>query len=115
ETANSTLEAEKACLQRICNGDAEAYAALVDRYQGPLISFIHNMVRNMDLAEDIAQETFLKAYKSIRTFEGKHAAFSTWLFAIARNGCLDVLRRNKWKAEEIDEEHPAFHAEAAQE
>jgi RNA polymerase sigma-70 factor (ECF subfamily) len=113
DTQNTTRDEEKAWLQRVCNGEAEAYAHLVERYQGALIGFIFNLVRNMDQAQDLAQETFLKAYKNIRGFDGA-ASFSTWLFAIAKNGCYDVLRRNKWKSEEIDEEHPAFQAEAPQ-
>lgn len=108
-------EWEKNLIERIRCGDAEAYAGLVDRYQGPLVVFLFRMIRDRDAARDIAQETFMKAYLSIRDFETRNqAAFSTWLFSIARNGCIDAMRRRKRKFEEIREDHPALRADADQ-
>lgn len=108
-------EWEKKLIERVRCGDAEAYAGLVDRYQGPLIVFLYHMIRDREAARDLAQDTFVKAYLSIRSFETRNqAAFSTWLFAIARNGCLDAMRKRKRKFEEIRDDHPALRAEACQ-
>lgn len=115
QTSRPDPEGEIALIERIRCGDAEAYAGLVDRYQGPLIAFLFRMIRDRDAARDIAQDTFVKAYLSIRDFETRNqAAFSTWLFAIARNGCIDAMRKRKRKFEEIREDHPALRAEADQ-
>ena len=96
-------------MARIQRGDLEAYTQLVDRYQGPLLGFVFNLVRDRQLAQDLAQDVFLKAYKSIRNYEARdNATFSTWLFSIARNSCLDALRQGRWKHEEISDEEPVF-------
>ena len=103
---NQVQEDETALIARIRDGDVEAYSGLVKRFQGPLMGFIFNLVHDRQLAQDLAQETFLKAYKSLRSYENRNnAAFSTWLFSIARNACIDALRRTKWKYEEIQEGH----------
>src|SRR5438445_7580586 len=108
-------ESEKALIERVRSGDTEAFAGLVDRYQGPLIGFLFNMIRDADTARDLAQESFVKAFTAIRAFETRNqASFSTWLFAIARNGCLDALRKRKRRFEEFHDEHPELRMEPAQ-
>ena len=108
-------EGEKAIIERVLAGETDAFTVLVDRYQGPLISFLFHMVRDMDAARDLAQETFVKAFLSMRGFETRNqAAFSTWLFAIARNGCVDALRKRKRKFEELEEGQPELRLEAGQ-
>ncbi len=87
-------------IERILGGDSEAFSELVDRYQGPLLGFLRNMIQDRDAAQDIAQETFVKAFLAIREYEGRNnASFSSWLFTIARNACLDALRKRKRKFE----------------
>jgi RNA polymerase sigma-70 factor (ECF subfamily) len=109
-------EEERALLDRIAQGDVEAYGDLVLKYQDSLVTFLLNKVKDRALAEDLAQEAFLKAYQSLRTYEGRnHAGFGTWLFTIARNAAFDAVRRGKWKMEEVDENMPAFRSEAPQE
>lgn len=107
-TAQSPSLGEDVLLERVRNGDREAFSGLVDRYQGPLIGFLHRMIRDQEAARDLAQDAFLKAYQSLHLYTGRNqAAFSTWLFAIARNGCLDLMRSRKRKATEKleDQEH----------
>lgn len=65
------------------------------------MSFIYNMVGSREPVEDLGQEVFLKAYRSLDRFDaGRGAAFSTWLFAIARNACLDFRRRERRSPED---------------
>ena len=110
-----TAQNDKAVVARIHGGDVEAYAHLVGRYQGPLLVFVFNLVRDRHLAQDLAQDVFLKAYQSIRNYEARdHIAFSTWLFCIAKNTCLDSLRSGKWKHEAIDERDSVFQMDPPQ-
>lgn len=78
--------------KRVKKGDNDAFSVLVDKYQRPIFSFIYNFFRDYSICEDITQETFLRAYRFIRTYNPKKK-FSTWLFAIAKNLCIDEKRK----------------------
>jgi RNA polymerase sigma-70 factor (ECF subfamily) len=79
---------------RYRRGDRTAFSEIVRRYQTPLYNFALRYLRDRDRARDITQETFLRLVK--RAAEFKHESrFSTWLFAIARNLCIDELRKGK--------------------
>ena len=73
-------------------GDLDAFDTLVRLYQQPVWRFLCRLVRDPALAEDLAQETFLRAYRKLDTF-AHQSRFSTWLFQIARNAGIDALRR----------------------
>gem|GEM_PF-6472225 len=75
-------------------GDTESFEILVSRYQQKLFSFIYRMILSREDALDIAQETFVAAFRSIEGFRGD-AKFSSWLYRIASNKSLDFLRRSK--------------------
>ncbi len=77
---------------RCRKGDRSAFAELIRRYEIPLIGFIFRMVGDSSLAEDLFQETFLRVLKSAKRYEPK-AAFSTWLYRIARNLCIDRFKK----------------------
>lgn len=76
---------------RARDGDAEAFARLVKRYQTPIISFCRRMVGSVQDAEDLAQECFVRLYRHLDRLKPQ-AAFSTLLFAIARNLTLNAIR-----------------------
>jgi RNA polymerase sigma-70 factor (ECF subfamily) len=80
-------------LKRIRNGDFQAYECLVKKYSGPLMVYIVNIVRHRETAEDILQEVFFAAYKNLAGYNRLLGSFSTWLFCIARNRCLNELKR----------------------
>jgi RNA polymerase sigma-70 factor (ECF subfamily) len=84
------VDAEDAA--RVLAGDTDAFAGIVARWQGPLVNLAFRFCRDRSRAEDIAQEAFLKAFRSLATFRGE-AAFSTWLIALAINVCRSSLRR----------------------
>ena len=73
-------------------GSEEAFALLVERYQRPVYSLLFRMVRSQELAEDVAQEAFVKAWRALARFD-ETRKFSSWLFKIAHNTALDHLRR----------------------
>lgn len=78
-------------IQKILSGQREAYADLVLKYQVRVLQLCTSLLPNPADAEDAAQEIFLKAYRSLDQFRGA-AAFSTWIYRIATNHCLDLLR-----------------------
>lgn len=78
------------------NGDKEAFDILVQRYRGPLFRFVYHSLRQKDDAEDITQESFVKAYLSLRQLKDNHL-FKIWLFKIALNLIRDSKRSAKRK------------------
>ena len=88
----------QAILQRIAGGDRLAFAELVRLYQRPLFSFLGRMGMGQAQAEDIAQETFLRAWTHLQRFDPARAQFGTWLFAIARNLAYDALSKTLHRA-----------------
>lgn len=77
------------------NGEQDAYRKLVERYQTGLIIYCENILKDRDVAEDVAQEAFVRAYYSIRRFDETKGAFSTWLYRIAMNLTRDYVRKHR--------------------
>ena len=86
---------EKDCVAQIVSGNTEAYRELVDRYQTGLIIHCENILKNRQEGEDVAQEAFIRAYQNLKKFSADKASFSTWLYRIATNLCIDTLRKSK--------------------
>jgi RNA polymerase sigma-70 factor (ECF subfamily) len=84
-------------VERAKAGDARAFDAIMARYRRPVINFVYRMVGNASEAEDVAQDVFVRTYRSIRkpAFRQTNGEFSTWLFQVARNAALDSIRRRK--------------------
>jgi RNA polymerase sigma-70 factor (ECF subfamily) len=83
---------ERRAVDRARGGDETAFAILVDRYGQPVLSLCYASTLNPADAEDLAQDVFLAAWRGLPGFRGE-ASFSTWLFALARNACIDRARR----------------------
>jgi len=83
---------ELALIERCRRQDAEAFARIVDAYQGRVFGFVRRMVSDSEEAADIAQEVFIRAYQSFTRFDGR-SSLRTWLFRIAHNLCVDRARR----------------------
>lgn len=75
-------------------GSDAAYRELVRRYERPLFSLIYRMVRDRELAEDLTQETFIKALNALASYRPEFK-FSSWIFKIANNAAIDQLRRRE--------------------
>ncbi len=82
-------------------GDEQAYAQLMSRYRKSVYHTILKMVRNVDDAEDLTIEAFAKAFKNLTKFK-KDYTFSTWLFRVATNNCIDFLRKKKLETYSIN-------------
>ena len=88
---------------RVKRGDRTAFEALVEKYKQHLMNFVQRTLRDEVEAEDLAQNVFLQVFKSRARYE-RTAKFSTWLFTIARNLCLnEIRRRSRHPAESIEE------------
>ena len=79
---------------RVLAGDQESFGLLVERYQDRLVSFLFRMLRDVDMAHDLAQEVFLRVYQALDRFDPQFK-FSTWTFRVAHNLGVDELRRRK--------------------
>jgi RNA polymerase sigma-70 factor (ECF subfamily) len=84
--------ADRADMARVRAGDVEAFAAIVRRWQTPLVNLAYRFCGDRGRAEEMAQEAFLRAYRNLEGFRGD-SAFSTWLFALATNLYRTELRR----------------------
>jgi len=99
---------DAALMLRVKRGDRVAFAELVEKYKQPLFNFVFRTLRDEAESEDVAQNTFLQVYKSRDRYE-RTAKFSTWLFTIARNLCLnEIRRRSRHPAESIEESHAEY-------
>ena len=86
-----TRKEEAALVQRIQNGDADAFAVLMEEYQKKVYLLALRTVGNQQDAEDMTQEAFLRAYRSIHSFRGD-SKLSVWLYRLTTNLCIDLLR-----------------------
>lgn len=101
EYENKVL-AEGFSLEKLQAGDPEEFSHLVDAYSSKIYRLATKMLNHEQDAEDVLQETFLKAYRGLKSFDGR-SKLSTWLFRIATNEALMVLRRKHLNVISIDE------------
>jgi RNA polymerase sigma factor (sigma-70 family) len=95
------LESEQALVTSALNGDQKAYKALFEMYRQAIFHITVKIVRNPDEANDLVQETFIKAFGSLKTYDHNYR-FSTWLYKIAANSSIDFLRKRKIDALSLD-------------
>ena len=89
-------------VERAQGGDRLALAQLVERHQAKVYSLALAITRNPNDAADMTQETFVKMLRSLGTYRGDAASFSTWLHRLTVNTCLDAMRRNRRAPVSID-------------
>lgn len=87
-------ESDGAVVVRAQSGDGDAFRTLVDRHSRSVFRLAYRMTGNEQDAEDVVQETFLRAYKQLSHYESR-SSFSTWLYRIASNYSLDLIRMRK--------------------
>jgi len=96
----ATLDCDAELMVRVKEGDGASFAVLLEKHRSPVIHFLYRMVQNQAVAEELAQEVFLRVYRSRSTYEPT-AKFTTWLFRIATHLALNSLRDGK--SERYDE------------
>lgn len=104
--------AEDSVVERAREGDPAAFQTLVERHSGDVFRLAFRMTRHEEDAEDVVQETFIRAYKRLEHFEGR-ANFKTWLYRVTANTAIDLLRRRKRaesRSEPLDHVEPGVSA-----
>jgi RNA polymerase sigma-70 factor (ECF subfamily) len=94
---------DTAVIQLVLQGQQAAYATLVNRYQQYVFTLVMRFVNNRELAEELAQDVFVKAYRYLADFKG-NSKFSTWLYTIVNTTCLSHIRKKKDETILLEEE-----------
>jgi len=89
-------------LKKAQRGDAQAFTSLLEAYERPVFNLCYRMLGNAQDAEDAAQETFLRAYQSMRRYDNSRP-FSTWLLSIAAHYCIDQIRKRRVQIVSVEE------------
>jgi RNA polymerase sigma-70 factor (ECF subfamily) len=92
--AVAALERDAQLMLRVREGDEVSFALLLERHRAPVVNFLYRMVQNRAVSEELAQEVFLRVYRSRETYEAT-AKFTTWLFRIATHLALNWIRDGK--------------------
>jgi RNA polymerase sigma factor (sigma-70 family) len=98
-----TILPDNELIALVLKGDQQAYKVLVDRYQSYIFTLAYRLMQSREDAEEVAQDVFVKAYRSLADFKGG-SKFSTWLYTIAHNTGITYLRKKKQKILAIDDE-----------
>jgi RNA polymerase sigma-70 factor, ECF subfamily len=90
-------ELDRDCVGRAQAGDDDAFTELMGHYKGPILNFVYRLTGDAAGAEDIAQDTFVRAYRNLDRFAFRKPGdrFSAWLFQLARNAAIDAMRRRQ--------------------
>lgn len=99
------MNSEQQLVKRTLHGETYAFEELVNTYQNKVYMLAYRYMGNEDDANDMAQEAFIKAYRSLRSFKGD-SSFGTWIYRITTNVCLDELRRRKRKIVPLSLDEP---------
>ncbi|MCK8522011.1 RNA polymerase sigma factor [Aquimarina sp. D1M17] len=81
-------------IDQVLEGNVNAFSVLVEKYQSLVYTVVYRVVKNKEIAEEVAQDTFVKAFRSLQKYRGE-AKFSTWLYTIAYRKSLDAIKSNK--------------------
>ena len=103
ENKNNSKVEDYELIDRAISGEQSAYDKLMRKYYNLVHNLIFRMIYNKEDVEDLAQEAFIKAFNSLDKFD-RQFAFSTWLYKIASNNCIDYLRKKKLNTISIDKE-----------
>ncbi len=106
------LDPDAALMLRVKRGDMKAFEELAEKYKQPIVNMMYRMLRDLDEAEDLAQNVFIRVYQSAKRYEVS-AKFSTWIFTIARRLCLNEIRRRGRHPAESLESSQSDHEEQA--
>jgi RNA polymerase sigma factor (sigma-70 family) len=91
------------CIESVRNGNIQAFSSLVEKYQKMVYTLALKLLKRPEDAEELAQDTFIKAFQKLDTYEGK-SKFSTWLYSITYNACISELRKRKIDFKSLDDQ-----------
>ncbi len=96
KNVDATRATDEELVVAILDGDAALYSDLVERYQGRLINFLNRFLGNFAESQELSQEVFLKVYRALDRYNPRYR-FSTWLFRVAQNAAIDLIRKRRLK------------------
>jgi len=99
----STGPSDSEIISQVLKGDHNAYALLVERYKLYVFTLTFRFTKNREDAEEVSQDIFVKAYRSLADFKGT-AKFSTWLYTIVNTTCITFLRKKRLDVKSLDDE-----------
>jgi len=105
--AAAALDYDAELMLRVKEGDGASFALLLDKHRSSVVHFLYRMIQNQAIAEELAQEVFLRVYRSRATYEAT-AKFTTWLFRIATHLALNSLRDGKHERMHERLDHDSF-------
>tara|TARA_R110002073_G_scaffold53840_4_gene138900 strand:+ start:104325 stop:104909 length:585 start_codon:yes stop_codon:yes gene_type:complete len=99
-----TINDDQLYIDRVLKGDTNAFSFLVEKYKDMVFTLAIKVTRNREEAEEVSQDSFIKAFKSLKSFKGD-SKFSTWLYKIGYNNCMDRVKKNarRYNTSGIDE------------
>lgn len=99
-----TINNDQQYIDKVLEGDTNAFAFLVEKYEDMVFSLALKITKRREEAEEVAQDSFIKAFKSLQHFKGD-SKFSTWLYKITYNNCIDRVKKiaRKYNTDTIDE------------
>ncbi|PWK18718.1 RNA polymerase sigma-70 factor (ECF subfamily) [Xanthomarina spongicola] len=89
-----TIEKDQYHINQVLEGNTNAFTVLIDQYKDLVFTLALRMLKNREEAEEVSQDTFIKIFKSLQKFKGD-SKFSTWIYKVTYNTCLDRLKKNK--------------------
>ena len=96
KAVEATRATDEELVAAILDGEAALYTDLVQRYQGRLVNYLNRFLFNVDESQELSQEVFLKVYRALDRYNPRYR-FSTWLFRVAQNAAIDLLRKRRLK------------------
>lgn len=91
-------------VRQILDGNVNAFSLLQNKYQKIIASLIRRMIKNEDDVEDLTQETFIKAYNALTSYQYGYS-FSSWIYKIASNTCIDFLRKKRYNTISLNQQY----------
>ena len=96
KAVEATRATDEELVAAILDGEAALYTDLVQRYQGRIVNYLNRFLGNIDESQELSQEVFLKVYRALDRYNPRYR-FSTWLFRVAQNAAIDLLRKRRLK------------------
>jgi RNA polymerase sigma-70 factor (ECF subfamily) len=98
---NKQESGDEALARRMAAGDQKALEEVIHRWHGPVYSLALRILRDQEIAEEVTQDVFLKAWRSAASYESQRGAFSSWLLTLAHHTAVDNLRRQKARGKDV--------------
>ena len=104
--ASNLLDAtDESIIARLITGDIDAYAEILVRYEAKLRRYVTYLIHNQTMADDVVQDTFIKAYQNLKGFNPKYK-FSSWIYRIAHNEAMNAIKKERHLTDDEIEELP---------